>query len=372
MRHSQTVEGIQYLRGIAAAFVVITHSSAIMAHPEYFGAAPLPLQNTGVFGVAVFFVISGFIISIVSLAPDGSAKLSISTFLSRRFRRIIPFMWVCVIGYNIFTLLGTGMVEWGPAIRAFFLWPIGEPKPNVVWTLRHEMIFYGLFALCLLSARRLPWLLAAWFVAPLVVSTLAVGFPAAFAGLPPALQDLINVLLVGRGANLQFGCGLALGMMWMRGHKWMQHVLPGGAVTLLVIAAAGAALYEVLTPIMMFNPNNMVPVAQTGPVEILFITAMASLVVWCGAVATAGSGVIARMGRVLGDASFSIYLIHSVPILVLLELSNRVPFGLPPVLFCVAISLVAIVAGVVLHYLVELPLLRILTQRRSLEPARGA
>ena len=60
------VVGIQLLRGLAALLVILAHANLMMRYPRYFGVSPFDIKDAGIFGVTIFFVISGFIIAIVS------------------------------------------------------------------------------------------------------------------------------------------------------------------------------------------------------------------------------------------------------------------------------------------------------------------
>src|ERR1700727_2718132 len=75
---------IQYLRGLAALSVLVTHA---LQWP--LAEMNMVLLKTGRLGVEVFFVISGFIIT--TIAGDG--LFHPRTFLERRARRIIPTYW---------------------------------------------------------------------------------------------------------------------------------------------------------------------------------------------------------------------------------------------------------------------------------------
>ena len=70
----RTLDGIQYLRGFAALAVVLDHATGMASSAEYFGGSPSSFLSAGWIGVPVFFVISGFIITIVSLDANLSAK----------------------------------------------------------------------------------------------------------------------------------------------------------------------------------------------------------------------------------------------------------------------------------------------------------
>ncbi len=79
---------------------------------------------------------------------------------------------------------------------------------------------------------------------------------------------------------------------------------------------------------------------------------------YLGVHAVCPPGVASSVGRVLGDASYAIYLFHPHAISVGLGIWWRL--GLPASMWVAvaALSLLAIVAGVALHYLLERPLLR--------------
>src|SRR4051794_23488664 len=175
-QHKQIV-GVQHLRGLAALAVVIEHVNGLMGLGKYLASSPVSVPlHAGAAGVNLFFVISGFIIVVISLrSPDLHPRLSFGEFIRRRAARIIPFLWVCVAGYATLRYLGRGEVSWDSYLRAFFLYPIGPVNPNQVWTLRHELLFYLVFATVLVLPRLRFWLIAAWFVSPFVFLAMAGG-----------------------------------------------------------------------------------------------------------------------------------------------------------------------------------------------------
>src|SRR5258708_34799135 len=78
------VLSIQYLRGLAALSVLVTHA---LQWP--LAEMNIALLKTGRLGVEVFFVISGFIIT--TIAGDG--RFNPKEFLVRRAFRIVPAYW---------------------------------------------------------------------------------------------------------------------------------------------------------------------------------------------------------------------------------------------------------------------------------------
>ncbi len=79
----KTIHGIQYLRALAALGVVLFHAAERTGHHFAIGAA----------GVDVFFVISGFIMWVISDRRP-TAPLA---FLRERLRRIAPIYWLATL-----------------------------------------------------------------------------------------------------------------------------------------------------------------------------------------------------------------------------------------------------------------------------------
>lgn len=352
---SGILPGIQYLRGFAAILVVIWHGNWLISIPPSYGYSPFNLAEMGLFGVAIFFVISGFIITIVSLGPE---RASLGEFFARRFVRIIPFMWVCVAAYNLISFAASGRPDPGPALRAMTLWPIGELRPHVVWTLRHEFIFYILFALTMLRARPRPLILAAWFVAPVLWYAAARCWSPGLLQPDDTIAALLAVVLYGNVMmpNLQFGAGFGLGLLWLNSSKAVRPLLsPAFSITLGATIACTA-----LVGVMLSENDGL---------RALGWTLFATIVVWLGIVSTDRGGPLHVLGMLLGNASYSIYLSHALVLVVLIQGSARMHNPLPAWLFLTAAVLSSIVAGVVIHWYVEQPLvgyLRRLGRRPSI------
>ena len=115
---------LQYLRGISAVMVVYFHL----------------WQTTGEQGVAIFFVISGFIMMDIVHKKHRTAK----DFFKARFLRIAPLYYLLTI---VTLLLG---VAYDPSlfriIQSFSFTALGSVLP-VGYTLTYEFIFYTLVAL---------------------------------------------------------------------------------------------------------------------------------------------------------------------------------------------------------------------------------
>ena len=89
------IEIVQGLRALAVLLVVWTHSIVAAAyHSDPKQATFFHLKSFGACGLDIFFVISGFIVSLVASRAVAQNQPSARTFLSRRFTRIFPLYWI--------------------------------------------------------------------------------------------------------------------------------------------------------------------------------------------------------------------------------------------------------------------------------------
>lgn len=173
--HNQKILSIQALRAVAAMLVVFCHSEQYTSYilnvhvKNYLG------QSFGNFGVDIFFVISGFIMVYISHNNFGQAK-SILPFLRNRFIRIFPIYWLASI-IMLLCILPSGLYSYAlPAgdnfvvssvnnfkyvVNSFLLVPthgldnkVLPPIISVAWTLVYEMFFYYIFSLLLFFNRK--------------------------------------------------------------------------------------------------------------------------------------------------------------------------------------------------------------------------
>ncbi len=344
------IPGIQYLRGICAVMVVFSHAAGMMAYPEYFGTSPGNLKGLGVFGVACFFAISGYIIVLVALNERMEPVIGLSKYARRRFVRIVPFFWLCVIGYNALSYIATGKLELLDGLKTLAVWPAGELRPNVAWSLRHEFLFYVLFALAfLMGGRRRPIILYAWFASPLIfwgaVALFAPGLPEA----NPVWFEYVATIFGGslRGANLQFAVGFFVAIIWLRNKPSAWNI---GATHLWVVSALVGAIYVYVGEITGFTASILATILAIIP----FLMALK---------VAEREGWFHKLNMELGNASFSIYLVHNVALLALLKMAAPHRDVIPAALFFPVSIVLATAFGVVVHRLVEAPLINHLVRR---------
>ena len=156
---------IPYLDGLRAysiAAVVLGHAKQFIPWFSSRAAIPVSALIGGRFGVRVFFVISGFLITTLLLkeaSEDG--RISLSGFYERRIARIFPAFYTYLLIIIALTLLHAIDLHW-PALltAATYTWNYGSlwGAPTAVagevlghfWTVSLEEQFYLAWPACLI------------------------------------------------------------------------------------------------------------------------------------------------------------------------------------------------------------------------------
>lgn len=167
---------LQYLRAVAAACVVLAHASTTLADMQH---TPF-LFHAGVYGVDLFFVISGFVMFYTTAGKPTTP----GNFLLRRIIRIEPIYLIlttfafalAVLAPKLSNLFSPSPLNY---VRSILFIPYFNPiyrdiRPEVQqgWTLNYEMFFYLLFACCLWLKREYR----VWVCIGLLVVLAAIGF----------------------------------------------------------------------------------------------------------------------------------------------------------------------------------------------------
>lgn len=287
------------------------------------GLLPRDFQVVGRAGVDIFFVISGVIIA--RTAPG----LTWKSFAWRRFRRIVPLYLLVSIPYAI-VAYKTGF-GWRDALATLLLWPATDqmtaPALPAAWTLCFEMLFYAAATIVLVDRRLLPGLLAIF------------GLAMIFRSAGPVLQFLGNPLIVEFG----FGVLLAYAPKW----KPAAWCLPIGAVIMVAAGFIGIApqggTMEFLT-------------GEYGFQRVLVYGLPAALIVF----GTMQIDAKPSAWTVLGDASYMLYLTHTLPITLLLILWTA--FTIPPDLIIVIGMATSVLFAWRMYIRFELPLREFLSR----------
>ncbi|HUW28397.1 MAG TPA: acyltransferase [Sulfuriferula sp.] len=329
MAKGSTIEGIQYLRGIAAMMVVFHHVRHVFGDVSGW-------TTFGGTGVDIFFVISGFIM--VYMTPLSRCTMSerlsnMSRFWLKRVVRIVPLYWIAlplsVVVFKI-NLTDPRLINdflFFPRFNSQFpaeIWPALIPG----WSINYEMFFYLIFGLSILfSSRRL-------LVAALIIMTL--GIVGSYRQFDSAAMRFYTSTIM-----FEFLFGMLLFSLWR------------------YLSAAGAVRYRWVWWVSLLAGFAMLAVNLPGPG--FLVHGLPAVFIVLGAI-FAFEGIHIPPLRILGDASYSIYLFHllsfaiSWHVVSKLRLSATDPHDLIPV-FAIYV-VVAAGAGIVLHHLLEKPLVR--------------
>lgn len=338
---------IQMLRAAAALLVLAFHIQHELIHR--LGHVGLPSLEFGAAGVDIFFVVSGFIMVWSTRSLPGQPHAA-RIFMGRRLVRIVPLYWLTTLVFL------AGLLAWPPSnhtgidvpnLIASFLfipWPnqagIHAPLYGLGWTLNFEMLFYVVFAACLAFAgRRVVLATSVVLVAMAVIG-------AAMPGLPFVLKVWTEPLV------LEFLAGAWIASARIRGVTLRGPARVG--LVMLGFALLAATEWLTVTP-------GLRPFLWGGP---------AALIVAGAALGEDWNvhGAVARAVVLLGDASYSLYLVHFLALSMLRRLGGRVLdfAALPPLGYAALAAAVAIAASVAVHLLFERPIHRVLLARLGL------
>lgn len=177
---------IDALRGAAIFVVLILHYPLILA--ENFSSTPTRLikliGNNGYYGVTVFFVISGFLITTHSIKRYGALDAILPyRFYWMRFSRIAPLLIATVTVLTMLHLFGVTGFKAAPGVSIWTaLWSaltfqynwfysgsgnFGLQPWGPIWSLSIEEMFYVVFPVACLGLRK-PRLIAAVLIVLIV------------------------------------------------------------------------------------------------------------------------------------------------------------------------------------------------------------
>lgn len=334
--------GIQALRGLAAVAVVAYHAARHL--DQALDASALTrFTQPGHAGVDLFFVLSGFIILHVHRRDIGRPDM-LGHYAWQRFVRLMPIYWIALAATIATMLVGHAdeVTAARVALSATLLPVSRDPLLGVAWTLQHEMLFYGAFALLLIHRALGLSCLALW---------LLWGAAQASGALSPTL-DLPRFTSL---FNVQFLFGMAAALAAHSGR-----IGRGGRM-----AACGGLLLVAVGVLeasgRIDGYGSLARLAYGVPSALL----IAGLARWEGRVERP----IPRTLVFVGEASYSLYLFHLLGIGIAWQIWLRSGIDTAARLPACFLFLMAgaLACGFGFHLIVEAPLLRWL---RSLSPGR--
>lgn len=342
---------IQVLRGVAALLVVLLHAT---------GNVRLSLDQSFLFGifefggagVDIFFVISGYIITYTSYKYLGERSY-IPVFLQKRFVRIYPTYWIIAGGFILVQILLPQYYNSGynlsgsNLLNTFLLTPGHQMVNGVSWTLTNELFFYLLFIGAFFVGNKR---MLATFTILVMAVTLAAGILTDGANLEnPWLSLLIFPM------NLEFYMGVLAGL-WLAHSPRINSKLMIAA-GLLLLAGGAALILNGYDPFM----NRFTRVLYFGVPSFLLLI---------GLVSGEKNGKLPNPPQVLqklGDASYSLYLLHLPLLVAACKILGRFSIGNTLIVHLVIMAVIVLICIFSYYFFiwVEKPMIRLVRRKKA-------
>ena len=145
MKQQGRLDNLDYLRGLSAACIMLYHYSTWSAGER---SAQSFLGRAGIYGVAIFYVLSGLTLAYVYQDKLGTDLRGITAFFKKRFFRIFPLLWLATI---ISIAISKKPVHLPNVLLnlsglfGFFKWD--TYFATGAWSIGNELVFYTLFPL---------------------------------------------------------------------------------------------------------------------------------------------------------------------------------------------------------------------------------
>ena len=352
------LEAVQVMRGLAAMLVVVVHS---INSNDFRTDLPRSWLGAGHFnefgasGVDLFFVLSGFVMAHAISNPSASSPWR---FMVNRLIRIVPYFWAASLLFLALTT-ATGRTYHAAALfNNLTIFPLYNPMTFdppallVGWSLAFELAFYAVVSFSIWIA---PMPSARLRIVAQIVALLAVtGF---------ILQPNMDLLAI--WANpiwLEFLLGIAVYQLW----KLPSMFVPSTACWLLIVVGTVGLSQSILfgfpfqTPhwgILNENAGFLRSIWWATPYAILLLGLL-----WLSEISRSlsKSGLWDFLRRV-GDASYSLYLVH---LMVIFAWEDLAPTNtINPDLVILVLLAVNVLLALLCYRWFEAPMLRTLRQK---------
>lgn len=342
---TQKLNFIQAFRGLAAILVLLYHMDPILERNLNLNFLS-GIFAFGFSGVDFFFVISGFIIFYVHHTNLGNPS-KVQSFFAKRFIRIYPLYWL-VLGAKLLASsrlnyqVDGNATDFLAVIKAFLLLPQDDGFSSgaflgVSWTLTFEVFFYCVFALAILFNRKLFAGLASIWLSVCLLQ---------FIGIIQLVNNnlYLEILLSPLNFEFAFGCLIAYLLIYRE------------ILYEKIILAVGLGLYTLCAIAYSYG------LITTGYRAVTFGMCAALIIAGTVAIELRKSIPIPNVLLFLGDASYSIYLMHGFFINNLMKLIVKLFPTIGTNIIALNLSGLVVVGltigfGCLMHLWIEKPLL---------------
>jgi len=411
----QEVPALTGLRFLAAFSVLFAHGlSATFANDQPAQGAVRWLMEASGFGMTLFFVLSGFVIhyNYATLVTEGGRR-GIGAFLWARFARLYPLFLLMMLVYVLVSqrhvAFWTGHPEQFNAILEalpYFLLSIQSWLYKVIdggslidairggspptWSISTEWFFYFAYpavAWVLLRARTVPVIVFAaliWCALWTALSTSiydrtpqidawAVAHFGAVAGIQNQQDSFVRWLLYA-SPYLRIGefvLGVIMAQLYVALRGRSIGLLENAAGSAVFLAAAASV---VLITYLAYAPDVAVNLFRQMNMNFALAPSVALLVFCAARYRNAFSRLLtSRPVIALGEASYSIYLVHSIVLISAVKLNGGVVHGVAyNVVKLIVLMAIVVAISLVLYAYYEAPARQWLRQRWGRRSAPAA
>ena len=323
---------VQYLRAIAAFLVVLSHTAWKSMQIDNMTLSWW--HHAGTFGVDIFFIISGFIMTYTSVKLY-QQPYGIRTFLKKRFIRIIPLYWfftlMALSAFLLFPQLVNSSGGETEIFKSFFLLPIRANESYLVsvgWTLEFEFIFYFIFAFGLLFTQFRGNILV-FFI--LVLSFLGAVF------IPESMMNYMAYAFI-NNLFLEFALGMLL-------YYLIQNLKQMSLFSSIILMVVGLLWFYATFSAYALTDIRAI---DSGIPAFLFSFGLISLE---PILKKRTSSLLLK----LGDSSYSLYLSHPFVLVLVFSLYRKLEHLLPQneLFMNLSMILISLLVGYLVHLFIE-------------------
>lgn len=344
------IYSVQYLRAFAAILVVYCHAIDRVGDSRqsnfYF------LNNFGAIGVDVFFVLSGFIISIIGENISGGGE-SFLNFLKKRFIRInliyyfITFIIICQI------VLTNKLFNYNSLVKSITILPIFDfgkqfvsPILFIGWTLSFEWLFYVIYSILIgFSVLRRDVVLVCFLILLCILGLLF-------------QFDNAHWIFITNPMVLEFAVGILIARIYK-----------SSSIKLSKIVVYSVFFISIMMfMFLIFKGYSSISEADfilkgIGSWKRFFLWGIPSAMLVFGLIFIEKNNtdkfIKSKILLVLGDASYSIYLTHQLFLLIYLSVNKRIEIlqNLNADVNIILLTFLAVVIGYFFHKFFEIPML---------------
>lgn len=300
------LHNLDYLRGLAAFSIMIYHYCGLITGNHY--SADTILGRLGIYGVSIFYILSGLTLYLVY-----QKRINVQDFAIKRIFRIFPLLWLAILA----TIMVTFKI---PESRKLVLNATGlfgfiDPGAYIgmgMWSIGNELVFYVFFPVFMYLINKKSLLFNIFSALLLAVySVFAFRLLNASNSLAEQWGTYINPL----NQVFLFASGVALG------HTFQRMRVNNKAILLLLLASVA---------LFVFYPADGDSInLVTGWNRIVFTT-IVFLICFCFYKTTYElPQILHKPLSILGEASYSVYLLHPIVWLAMKRVLDKTGIELP-------------------------------------------